>query len=462
MPGGIVSSSFRDPSGFVFVRDGNLYRQINFSYQENYKMLTDSGLYRDLTSSGLMVPHEEVPLHLKKTDNAYKVIRPETVPFISYPYEWCFSQLKDAALLTLQIQKTALKYGMSLKDSSAYNIQFVGGKPVFIDVLSFERYREGKPWVAYRQFCQHFLSPLALMKYVDHRFNQWLKIYLDGIPLDLTARLLPFRTNLRVNLLTHIHLHAKSQKHFAGKILKKKGRNFSKLALLGFIDSLENAVNHLKWLPESTHWEKYYTDTNYSSEALAHKKTLVSEFLDTLCPELVWDIGANDGTFSRIASDKRIQTISFDFDHAVIEKSYLETRKNRETHILPLLLDATNPSPDLGWNNQERMSLTERGPCDTLMALALLHHLAISNNVPLVKIASYFSEICRSLIIEWIPKQDPQVQRMLATREDFFHDYTRECFETSFEHHFETVESHAIKDSSRVLYFMNNRRQTSP
>jgi ribosomal protein L11 methylase PrmA len=417
----------------------------------------ESGLYKKLVDAGLMVPHEEVTLDLKKTDDAYKIIKPEVVPFISYPYEWCFSELKDAALLTIKIQKLALEHGMSLKDSSAYNIQFVNGRPVFIDTLSFEKYKEGEPWVAYKQFCEHFLSPLVLMKYIDPWYNKCLAIYIDGIPLDLTAKLLPFSTKFSFSLLTHIHLHAGSKKHYAGKTIKKKKRSFSKFALLGFIDSLEGAVKSLKWQPGGTEWGEYYTDTNYTKDSHEHKKQLVSDALDTLSPKLVWDFGANDGLFSRIASDKGIQTISFDIDPDAIEKSYVITRKKNETHILPLLFDATNPSPDLGWNNHERMSLTSRGPCDTLMAYALIHHLAISNNVPLVKLAAYFSGLCRSLIIEWVPKDDSQVQRLLTTREDIFPNYTKQGFEESFGQYFDIVESHDVKESKRVLYNMKNK-----
>lgn len=199
MPG-----SFRDPSGFIFFENGSLYRQVNIVYRENYDQLINSGLYETLVRLGLMVSHEEVDLHYARTNSAYRILKPALIPFISYPYEWCFSQLKDAALTTLEIQKKALDFGMSLKDASAYNIQFLDGKPVFIDTLSFEKYEEGQPWVAYRQFCQHFLAPLALMCFSDVRLNQLLRIYPDGIPLDLASCLLPLRTFLKFSLLSHI------------------------------------------------------------------------------------------------------------------------------------------------------------------------------------------------------------------------------------------------------------------
>lgn len=212
---GIVPSSFRDPSGFVFFKEGVCYRQVNRSCKENYDCLIDSGLYKKLTDAELLIPHEEADAQLAWSVDAHKILKPEPIPFISYPYEWSFSQLKDAALATLEIQKAALDYGMSLKDASAYNIQFYKGKPVFIDTLSFEKSRDGKPWAAYQQFCRFFVAPLALMARVDIRMNQLLRIHMEGVPLDLASSSLPWRTRFNPALLMHIHLHANYQKQYS-------------------------------------------------------------------------------------------------------------------------------------------------------------------------------------------------------------------------------------------------------
>lgn len=453
-----LPSSFRDPNGFLFFEDGFIYRQVNRIYKENYDHLIGSGLYETLVDAELLIPHEEVDIDYAEPDKAYKIIKPEQISFISYPYEWCFSLLKDAALTTLEIQKKALNFGMSLKDCSAYNIQFRRGRPIFIDTLSFENYRDGDPWVAYRQFCQHFLAPLALMSYRDIRLNQLLRIYIDGVPLDLASSLLLFRTRFKFSLLSHIHLHAKSQKYFADKTVNKSSRKISRLSFLGIIDSLESAIRQLKWQAKGTEWADYYKDTNYSPEALQHKKQIVSEFLDNINPKNVWDIGANAGIFSRIASDKGIQTISFDIDPAAVEKNYLECVKNGETNILPLLLDLINPSPSIGWENQERMSILERSPEETVFALALIHHLAISNNLPFNKIASFLKCICTSLIIEFVPKSDSQVRRLLSNREDIFPDYTQYVFESKFGQYFEIQNSVKIRYSDRILYLMKRRQ----
>jgi len=451
-----VPSSFRDPSGFLFHRGGRLYRQVNDSYRADYKLLMESGLYKDLTTQGLLVPHVETS-EPHMSGGGSLVIEPEVIPFISYAYEWSFSQLQDAALTTLAIQKKAVEHGMSLKDASAYNIQFRGCCPVMIDTLSFERYREGEPWVAYRQFCQHFLAPLALMSFSDVRLSQLLRVNIDGIPLDLASHLLPSKTRLSLGLATHIHLHAQAQQKYADKQAKPTGRKMSRMAFLGLIDNLESTTRRLSWKPEGTEWADYYAATNYTDASLEHKAELVAEYLEKAQPKTVWDLGANTGRFSRIAAERGIPTIAFDIDPAAVELNYLNCRKREERSMLPLLSDLTNPSPAIGWQNRERQSLIERGPCDTAMALALVHHLAIGNNLPFDHIADFLAGTCRTLVIEFVPKSDSQVQRLLATREDIFPNYTREVFEQVFSARFAILAWSPVKDSERIIYLMELR-----
>lgn len=458
----ILPSSFRDPSGQLFWYEGILYRQINSTYREQYEQLMDSGLYRELVDAELLIPHQEVSdVPCPEPAGAYKTIKPRFIPFISYPYEWSFSQLQDAALLTLAVQKKALDLKMTLKDASAYNIQFAGGKPVFIDTLSFEHYREGTPWVAYRQFCQHFLAPLALMSYRGHRLHQMLRVFLDGIPLDLASSLLPFATRLRFSLLSHIHLHARSQKHYAAKKTTAEVKKRSHFPMLGLIDNLESAVTSLKLRTATAEWTDYYEEKVFSAEYLEEKKALVSTFLERINPSLVWDLGANTGLFSRIASNKGILTLSLEIDPDCVEKNYKQVTRDKESSLLPLLLDLTNPSPSLGWENNERDAFVERGPADMVMALALLHHLAISNNLPFSKIAAFFRRICTSLIIEFIPKSDPRAKQLLLNREDVFENYTREHFETEFAPYFHTLEKRKLENSERMLYLMA-KKETYP
>jgi SAM-dependent methyltransferase len=452
-----LAGSFRDPDGFLFYREGCLYRQINDRYRDDYDLLIDSGLYDSLARSGTLVRHEEADISTALSGDAYRVIRPEPVPFVSYPYEWCFSELKSAALLTLEIERRALEAGMTLKDASAYNVQFRGCTPLFIDTLSFERYEEGRPWTAYRQFCQHFLAPLALMGSADVRLGQLMRIYIDGVPLDLASSLLPGRTRLSIGLQTHIHVHARYQRRYAGSRTSPKRGRVGKTAMLGLIDSLEGTVRKLSYRAEGTEWSDYYEETNYTGDGMVRKEALVSEFLATLQPQSVWDLGANTGRFSRLAADRAGLVVAFDVDPAAVERHFIDGAVAAAGNILPLLLDLANPSPGIGWAGEERSSLERRGPADSVLALALLHHLAISNNLPFEDIAAYLARLCRSLVIEFVPKEDSQVQRLLVTRKDIFDRYTKEHFQRAFQSRFTIEREEPIAETGRVLYMMRRR-----
>lgn len=453
-----VKSSFRDPSGFVFKEKEVVYRQVQEGYKSDYDMLMSSGLYDSLILEKLLISHKEVKSFSK---DAYKTLQPEQVPFISYPYEWAFSMLKDAALLTLEIQKRALEYGMSLKDASAFNIQFIDGKPILIDTLSFEKYEEGKPWVAYKQFVEHFLAPLTLMAYVDVRLVRLFQVYLDGIPVDLAASMLPFKTRFKPGLLFHIYAHAATSKKYSDKKLdsKTKSRKISKRSLLGIIDSLESAVKGLLWNPSGTQWEDYYEQdkNNYKEEAMAHKAKLVETYLKKIKAKKVWDMGANTGFFSRIAVKTGAEVVSFDIDFGAIEKNYRHIRHNAEKNVLPLFSDLTNPTPAAGWELSERYSLFDRGIVDCVLALAFIHHLAIPHNLPFSYLSETFSKMGKYLIVEYIEKDDSQVQILLSSRKDIFDAYTKKDFEEAFSKQFKILERTSIKNSLRTLYLMEKK-----
>ena len=455
-----VPGSFRDPSGFLFYRDGVLYRQINSSYRSEYFRLNDSGLYNALVEKGMLVASEETS-EACTTKDGFLVIKPEIIPFISYPYEWCFSQLKDAALLTLDIQLEALSKGMCLKDASAYNIQFNSLGPIFIDSLSFDIYEEGKPWAAYKQFCQHFLAPLALMSYKDVRLNKLFVNFIDGIPLDLASCLLPQKTKLSPSLGLHIHLHAKQQiKHRNNTLDKNKLRNsMSMHSMLAILDSLKGAINKLHWSSRSTEWNDYYaSNNNYSFNGMQHKEKIVSNFIMELKPGLVWDLGANDGRFSRIVREYAQYVVSWDVDYACVENNYLFGKKQNEVSILPLVVDLFNPSPSIGWGNSERSSFMDRRGCDVLLALGLVHHLAITNNLPLERIAQLFSQLGRYLIIEFVPKEDSQVIKLLKNRFDLFPNYSIEAFEAAFSQFFLIECIQPVKETMRIVYLLKAKQ----
>jgi hypothetical protein len=452
-------ASFRDPSGFLFSRESRLFRQVNRIYRPQYDALMSSGLYASLTEKGWLIPHRESDAAPLLPNLSYKVLQPDPVRYVSYPYEWCFGQLKDAALLTLKIVKAAVRRGMLLKDASAYNIQFHRGKPILIDTLSFDEYVEGEPWTAYRQFCRHFLAPLALMAYTDVRLNQLLRPNIDGIPLTLAARLLPMRTRLRSGLLLHLHVHAWMQEKGAkpdGQ--RSSSKRMSRAAFLGLIENLRNTVRQLQWRPAGTEWGEYYEDNNYTETSFRAKQELTGEFLGRTEPGMVWDLGGNTGVFSRIAVEKGNDVVCFDNDYGAVEKNYQAVKEREETHLLPLVLDLTNPPPAVGWSHHERESLLQRGPVDTVLALALVHHLAIGNNLPLEWMAEFFAQCGTRLIVEFIPKEDSQVKRLLSSRKDIFTEYTRAGFEAAFQNFFHKEESVPIPESARILYLMKKKQ----
>jgi ribosomal protein L11 methylase PrmA len=454
-----LGASYRDPSGFVFTRDGTLYRQVNRVFQDRFQAFLDSGLYAELEGRRLLVAHREAPLALAASPDAVAVLEPERVDFVSYPYEWSFGQLRDAALLTLELQERALARGFTLRDASAYNVQFVGGRPLFIDSLSFEPREESAPWAGYRQFCEHFLVPLALMSRVDVRLGTLLRSHLEGIPLDLGSRLLPRGTWLRPGLLLHVHLHAMMQRRYADRGASKAPggaakRGVSAGAAAGLARSLRSLIEALDWRPAGTEWADYTEDNNYSAEAAGAKREAVLGFLRGLGARTAWDLGANTGEYSRAAREVVPSVIAFDLDPAAVERNYRRVKAEHEPGIFPLLLDLTNPSPALGWAHRERHSLEERGPADVLLALAVVHHLAIGHNLPFERVASFLARLGRHLIVEFVPKTDSQVQRLLRGRPDIFPDYTAENFEAAFRSCFRIERTVPVADSERTLYLM--------
>jgi hypothetical protein len=410
-----------------------------------------------------MVPHQEVniPLSVPSRSLTYKTIKPKIIQFISYPYEWCFSQLKDAAVLTLEIQLLALKHKMMLKDASAYNIQFESGRPVLIDTLSFEERKDGEPWPAYQQFCKHFLAPLTLISKVDSRINQLSRNFIDGIPLDFTSKLLPRTSWLCPVNLVHLHLHAWMQRKYSStkKTKEEKKVSVSKSGVRGLIESLLRSIRRIKCPREQTEWADYYSDTNYSQRGLEHKAAIVDNLLDQVKPRNIWDLGANNGFFSSLAAKKNNLVVAMDSDHAAVEYNYRKVRETKERNILPLIMDLTNPTGGMGFNNIERSALFDRGPADLVLSLALIHHLAISNNTPFELLSDFFAKCGGSLIVEFVPKDDSQIQRLLQSRKDIFSNYTQEKFEQAFNKDFEFNCKIKIADSKRSIYLMKKRNE---
>lgn len=443
-------ASFRDPAGFIYYEKGRVKRRINSCYFKQYEHFMNSGLYDELVQLGYLVSHREV-----ERNDDYITLEVEKIPFITYPYEWCFEELKDAAILTLNILELALKYGMILKDASGYNVQFWNGKPIFIDTLSFDFYEEGLPWGAYGQFCRHFMAPLLLMKYVDERSNCLLKNYIDGIPIDLANNLLHGRGGFTAKC--HIKWHSKSIAKNNDHVVQMKQIHVSKSSIINMTDMMIRQISKLKHKVVASEWEDYYQHTNYNEQSDKDKEQLVISYLEKVHikeKDVVFDLGANEGKYSRIASCKKCMVVSWDIDFNCIHNNYMLLKKNQEKNILPLYLDCTNPTPDLGFGCLERKSLNRRGPVKCVMALALIHHIAISNNVFFDEIAEWFSKLGEYLIIEFVPKEDSQVQKLLQTRKDIFNWYDEEIFEKSFQKYFTILKKDTITNSKRVMYLM--------
>lgn len=455
MTGVTDPGSFRDPAGFVFRRDGVLYRQVNKSYAPTFDRLEKTGFLGKLQSEGLLVGHEQLGVETGSTADALTVLRPDVVPFISYPYEWCFGELRDAALLTLDLQRRALDAGFVLRDASAYNVQFVGGYPVFIDSLSFGIYSEGQPWQAYGQFCEHFLAPLALMAEHDARLATIQRSFADGIPLEIASRLLGMKTWLRPGLMLHVHAHAKSRKRFANEAGKQRDRTLSLAALRRLIEHLCQTIEGIRLDPTGTTWAEYETEHNYTADAATEKREAVRAMLARLQPETVWDLGANTGVFSAVAPDGA-RVIAIDGDHAAVERHYRRVRQQNSL-ILPLVMDLSNPSPARGWAHAERKSLAERGPADAVLALALIHHLVLGGGVPLGSVAQWLSGLTRFAIVEFVPPDDEQVLRLIAGRTEATHPYSEPDFRRAFDRYFSLLETRALTNSGRALFLFEKR-----
>ncbi|MBS1975454.1 MAG: SAM-dependent methyltransferase [Bacteroidetes bacterium] len=417
-----------------------------------------SGLYKVLTEKKLLIPHTEVIDNANQSPDWYKTILPEQLPFISYPYEWSFDELKDAAMVTLRVLKIAVKHGMVLKDGTSFNIQFYEGRPVFIDTLSFEEYDETKPWIAYRQFCECFLFPLLIEHYHKIDAQKLLSVYLEGIPASTTAKLLPFKSRFKLSTWLHVYLQASvSAKNKPTS--KPATASFSKTKLLNLIQSLQNAIKPLRVETslQST-WNNYYDETILSKNYLDEKEKIFRDFISNINDGRTMDVGCNDGYFSKILAEKNRNIIAVDFDSQCVNKLYLDIKSGTTKNILPFCIDLTNPSPALGFNHLERQSFAERAKSDTVTALALIHHIVLSKNVPLADVARMFAELTiNHLIIEFVPITDEKSKQLIANKATYHKPYSPEAFEKNFSSYFETERKAIIPGTERILYRLKKR-----
>lgn len=448
-------ASFRDPSGFMFTANGKIYRQVNKIYAEHYNYLINSGLYQLLQDKQLLLPHIELKENILNAENWYLTLLPEKITFISYPYEWCFEQLKDAALLTLQLVKLSVEKGMILKDATAFNIQFQKGRPVFIDTLSFEKYDATQPWVAYRQFCENFLFPLWLGHYHKINFQNILSIYPEGIPVEIAAKLFPAKSRLNLGVWLHVRLQNKlSRRVNRDKMVTR----FSKSKLLNLVTHLENIISGLDNSNKTT-WSNYYDESISSPGYLKEKEKIVRDLLSEIQGKKVLDLGANEGIFSRIAAEKGFDVVATDKDEQCINNLYKQTKTQNITNILPLCIDITNPAPAIGFANRERTSWNDRMRPDLVMALALIHHLVIGKNIPLKMLAEYFNQSAPQLLIEFVPQEDEKTQILLQSKKNIYPEYTKDQFENIFQTYFTIVKKQPVAETGRWIYSMKQKNK---
>ena len=450
-------SSYRDPAGFIFEHEGVIYRQVNPIYQSHYDKLMQSGLYQRLVDAQWLLPHVEVEWETNTT--AYKILKPTPLPFISYPHEWCFSQLKEAARLTLRIQSLSLEYGMSLKDATPFNIQFLNGRPVFIDTLSWEILDEQKPWVAYRQFCETFLAPLALGHYQDQPIARTYLAWPEGIPLKLASRLLPFKSRLNLDLALHLHLHARISSPTGSQPSRPIQYTLQKRRQL--IASLTAAIERCGRSAKRSGWTEYYEEAAKRNDYLTDKNNQIINWLKEIGPVVrALDAGCNTGHFSEALRAHAKLVVAIDGDEASVESLVDRMRTTERSgeadhELLPLVQDLTELSSDKGLLNAERQSFLSRGPFDLVLGLALLHQLLIARQVPMQACASLFAKLTdKTLVIEFVPMSDPWAATLLRAKEGQSHPYDQAAYETTFGNHFRIRQQVALSGSERILYWL--------
>jgi SAM-dependent methyltransferase len=449
-------ASFKDPSGFVFRANDKFYRQVNQSYKNDYDLLVTSGLYKLLTDKKLMVAHQEVNENLTGSPDWYKTLIPEQLPFISYPYEWSFDELKDAALLTLRVMNIAVKHGMILKDATSFNVQFMEGKPIFIDTLSFEKYDASKPWIAYRQFCECFLFPLLIEHYRQIDVNKLLSVYLEGIPAQTTAKLLPRKTKFKLNIWLHVFLQNSVS---TNNKPSTRPISFSKEKLLRLLDSLESTIKPLRIKTSvQTTWNNYYDETILSKDYLEAKDKIFRDFVSDINTGRVMDVGCNDGYFSKILAEKNPNVIAVDFDSQCINRLYVAAKSNDIKNILTFCIDLTNPTPAVGFNHEERQSFAARAKADTVTALALIHHLVLSKNIPLQDVAKMLADLTKKyLVIEFVPLSDEKSQQLIANKTNYHKPYDPAAFEEHFGKYFTIERQQVVPTTERILYRLKKK-----
>ena len=457
--------SFRDRHSRVFYLDGRILRGLSATALEDWNKLSSTRFFSSFSEDGFIVGTRRCNVTAdtleSMSSNFVAALEHERIPFVSYPYEWSLSMLRDAALLTLRLLEAALSEGMNLKDASSFNVQFQGTLPVFIDLGSFETRRQGEPWIGYQQFCRLFLYPLMIRAYKDIAFQPLLRASVDGITPETMARLISPRDLLRRGVLTHVILQSRfiRQQADAKRGLRRElsSLGFKKEMILHNVHSLKSLIRGLRYKSSSSQWSDYTEMHSYNDEDFRAKKDFVKRAIDSAKPELVWDLGCNTGDFSKIAARSANYVVAMDADELAIDLLYRALARDGPSNILPIVINLVDPSPGLGWRNQERSPILSRGTPDLILSLALVHHLVIGANIPMTDLLHWYSQTCDRLVIEFIIKDDPMVQQLLMNKIDNYEDYEIDFFERTLDRFFDVRERLPLSSGLRFLFSADSR-----
>jgi hypothetical protein len=455
--------SFRDPSSRVW-RDGDrILRGLDETAAADFEKTAAAKFFREAVADGKIVGTTTVDDTSPDEHDWAVVLEHERIPVVTYPHEWSFTMLQDAALLTLRLVRAAIDEGITTKDATAYNVQFVGVRPVFIDIPSLEPYRDGEAWWGYRQFCQLFLFPLMFTAYKDLPHQPWLRGAVDGITPEHARRVLEGRRSGHKGFLSHVWLHAKADSRFTGgsadtvKDMKKAG--YKKELYIATIDRLIKLVDGLEWDRSESTWGNYSQRGHYQSKELILKGDFVRTVASRRRHAQVWDIGANDGMFSRIAADHADTVLAMDADDLVVDRLYRELRADGTDGIVPMVVNFADPTPGIGWNGTERPPLTSRSHPDLVLALAVIHHLALTHNVPTVAILDNFVALDSEVVLEIPTENDPMVKTLMRHKRAGTHDaYTLAVIEGQIDERFDVHERTELPGGTRVLLHLTPRR----
>jgi SAM-dependent methyltransferase len=461
-----VPASYKDRSARVVEFKDGIYRLLNEQAYDSYLALQSTAFLKSCVTSrkiieSTIISNPDTRFHnLMEADGFSHLLKHDKIPLISYPYEWCFSMLRDAALLHLDLMLQALDEQFILKDATPFNIQFHQGSLVLIDLPSFVAY-ENNGWVAYREFCQSFLYPLLLNSHLGLNFNAFLTSNLAGISVEDMNKLFYGAKVFKKGIFVHVYLQnmirkisAKNSRSIEPKVASGK---FPVKIISNNIKNLVTTINSLKQNTNKTVWSSYHTNNTYTDVAEAEKCQFIEKISCDLKPDCVWDVGCNTGTYSNIAAKHAKLVVAIDSDPSVIEALYTHCKKLNINNLIPLIHSVTEPSPALGWQLDERSPLEHRSKPDLVFFLAIIHHICITHNIPIGDFIAWCARLCREVVIEFVDREDTMCATLLSHKDADIADYTKANFETCVKQHFEINSSFPLPDSARTLYHLRKR-----